>query len=68
MNPEAQAFLDAILKKNPEELNSEEKGFLRARRSYLKKSQLDEYESVLEEKKTKPLITETVKKHARTTK
>lgn len=65
MNPEAQAVLDAILKKEPETLNQQEITFLRARRSYLKKSQLEEYESILE---TKPLITETVKKHARTTK
>lgn len=47
MNPEAQAYLDAILKKNPEELNHLELTFLRARRDYLKKSQLEEYKDVL---------------------
>lgn len=47
MNPEAQEFLDNILKKTPEELNDEEVRFLRARSSYLKKSQLEEYKNIL---------------------
>ena len=62
MNPEAQAVLDTILTKNPEELNPEEISFLRARSSYLKKFQLEEYDSVLT---TKPPVTETVKKNAK---
>ncbi len=60
MNPEAQAYLDEILKIEPENLTEEQKRFLRARSSYLKRIQLEEYASVLE---TKPLETETVKKH-----
>lgn len=47
MNPEAQEELNRILKIEPKELNADEIGFLRARRSYLKQSQLDEYASVL---------------------
>ena len=47
MDPRSQERLDNILKKNPETLTIEEIGFLRARRSYLKKIQLEEYESVL---------------------
>lgn len=62
MNPEAQERLDEILKKDPETLTQEEIGFLRARRSYLKKSQEEEYASVLE---TKPPKTETVKQHGK---
>lgn len=64
MNPEAQAVLDDILKKTPEELSPEEIAFLRARRSYLKKSQLDEYSDVLEAK-AKPPVTEAVKKNGK---
>lgn len=63
MNPEAQAVLDQILTKSPEELNQEEISFLRARSSYLKKFQLEEYDDVLKE--TKPPVTETVKKNAK---
>lgn len=48
MNKEAQERLDEILKKEPEALTSEDKAFLRARRSYLKKAQLEEYSLVLE--------------------
>lgn len=49
MNPEAQAVLDEILRKDPEALTLEERLFLRARRSYLKKSQLEEYKDILNE-------------------
>ena len=62
MNPEAQEYLDSILKKSPDILNKDEIAFLRARRSYLKESQLEEYESVLE---TKPPKKEPVKKDAK---
>lgn len=48
MNPEAQERLDEILKLNPDALNPEQVAFLKARRSYLKKSQLEEYKEVLE--------------------
>lgn len=60
MNPEAQAVLDEILKKDPQNLTTDDIEFLRARSSYLKKSQLDEYDSVLNPK-TKPPVKETVK-------
>ena len=62
MNPEAQALLDEILKKEPENLNGDEIKFLRARSSYLKKSQLEEYHSVLNQTSQQ----ETVKKNAKT--
>lgn len=52
MNQEAQEYLDTILKKEPEALNFEERAFLRARRSYLKKAQLEEYKEVLEPEET----------------
>lgn len=48
MNPEAQAVLDEILKINPKDLNVDQRAFLRARRTYLKDSQLEEYQEVLE--------------------
>ena len=47
MNSEAQVRLDEILKKSPDTLNKDEIAFLRARRSYLKPSQLEEYASIL---------------------
>lgn len=50
MNPEAQEYLDNILKKNPEGLSNEEIKFLKARKSYLKNTQLEEYASVLNPK------------------
>ena len=50
MNKEAQEYLNKILAKTPETLNEYEIGFLRARSSYLKKAQLEEYESVLNPK------------------
>ena len=65
MNPGAQTRLDNILKKSPEELNTEEIAFLRARRDYLKTSQVEEYDSILNPKETKPLETETVKTHGK---
>lgn len=54
MNPEAQEYLNKILAKSPIELTEDEKGFLRARSSYLKESQLEEYDSVLNPEKVKP--------------
>ena len=60
MNTEAQKYLDEILKIEPENLTEDQKAFLRARSSYLKKIQLEEYASVLE---TKPSETKTVKKN-----
>ena len=63
MNPEAQEILNKILAKSPESLRPDEIAFLKARRSYLKTSQLEEYESVLE---TKPPEKEPVKKDAKT--
>lgn len=63
MNPEAQERLNKILAKTPEELNEQEILFLRARRSYLKKSQLEEYDSILNPK-AKPAVKQTVNKDA----
>ena len=54
MNPEAQERFDEILKISPNDLNPEQKAFLRARRSYLKKSQEEEYKEVLDEKEEVP--------------
>ena len=65
MDQKSQEYFDKILKKDPETLNKDEIAFLRARRSYLKKSQLEEYASVLE---TKPAEKQTVKQNARTNK
>lgn len=50
MNPEAQERLEELLKLDPASLNAEQKAFLRARRTYLKESQEEEYASVLDEK------------------
>ena len=62
MNEEARAYLDLILTKSPELLTKDEIAFLRARRTYLKPAQLEEYKSVLE---TKPVVTQTVKSNAK---
>ena len=59
MNKEAKEYLDKILTIDPKNLTDEQIAFLRARRSYLKTAQLEEYASILE---TKPPKTETVKK------
>lgn len=62
MNPEAQAVLDEILKKDADQLTEEEKIFLRARRGYLKKAQLEEYAEVLNSQTSEK---ETVNKNAK---
>lgn len=51
MDARSQEELNKILTKSPDELNDNEIGFLKARSGYLKKSQLAEYKSVLEEEK-----------------
>jgi hypothetical protein len=51
MNPEAQEILNKILLKSPSDLSTDEILFLRARKSYLKPVQVEEYKEVLEEKK-----------------
>jgi len=53
MNPQAQEFLNNLLTKSPKELKPDEIAFLRARRSYLKPSQLIEYKEVLETQTSK---------------
>ena len=63
MDKRSQEYLDKILAKSPESLNATEIAFLRARRSYLKKAQREEYQSVLE---TKPPKTEPVNKNDKT--
>ena len=60
MDERSQAYLNQILSKDPETLTEEEIGFLRARRTYLKAIQLEEYASVLNENQTSNK-TETVK-------
>jgi hypothetical protein len=47
MDPASQEALNVILAKNPETLNEDDIEFLRARQSYLKKAQLDEYDGIL---------------------
>ena len=47
MDPRSKEILQEILEKPVAELNEEDKAFLRARRSYLKKSQLEEYDSII---------------------
>lgn len=64
MNPEAQKYLDEILSKTPEEITEDQAKFLRARRSYLKKPQLEEFDSILNPK-TKPSKKKTVKKNGK---
>lgn len=65
MNPEAKAELDRILEIDVTELTPEEKSFLRARRGYLKKAQLEEYDSVINPKETKPAEKQTVKENGK---
>lgn len=60
INQEAADLLAEITSLDIEELTEENKAFLRARRDYLTKDQLKQYEDILN-KKTKPLKTETVK-------
>ena len=71
MDPRSQEYFDKILAKSIEELNEDEKGFLRARQSYLKKSQLAEYDDILNpapslyiSKKNQTSQTEPVKENA----
>lgn len=54
MNPEAKEYLEKILNKTPESLNEHEIRFLKARSGYLKKAQLEEFESVLKVKLPEP--------------
>jgi len=54
MNPEAQAILDRILKKEIHELTEFDKGFLRARRDYLGRNSRHKFASVLDEKNPEP--------------
>jgi len=67
MNPEAEAVLQEILKIEVDNLNEDQVKFLRARQGYLKKAQLEEYDSVINPKvkETKPPKTETVNKNAK---
>lgn len=47
MDAKSQERLNNILTRDPHELNEDERAFLRARRGYLKKSQLEEYKEVI---------------------
>lgn len=53
MDTKTQEYLDKILKKSPSELTPDEVAFLKARRSYLKPAQVEEYKEVLEGKSVK---------------
>jgi len=67
MDPKSQEYLNKILAKDPETLNHNEIVFLRARVSYLKAAQVEEYDSVLNPKvKVQTSQKETVKKNANT--
>ena len=69
MDQKSQEYLNEILTKNPEELSESEIIFLRARRSYLKNTQLDEYKTVLTDKnQTSEEKSEPVKQHAKNSK
>jgi len=50
MDPKSKELLNKILEKEIIALNSEDIEFLRARRSYLKKSQLTEYDAIINPK------------------
>jgi hypothetical protein len=72
MDSKSREYLDKLLTRRPEDLNDYEKGFLKARRSYLTKAQLEEYDSVINpvaplyvSKKDQTSETETVKQNAR---
>ena len=47
MDPKSKERLDQILQKSPRDLSDEEVAFLRARKMYLKQSQIDEYKEIL---------------------
>lgn len=49
MNKEAQEVLNNIVKKEPHELTEADKGFLRARRSYLSTEDMERFADVLSE-------------------
>jgi len=50
LDQRSQEILDTILEKAPDTLNKDDVGFLRARISYLKKAQIEEYDSTLNPK------------------
>lgn len=50
MNPEAEELLKKILAKDLNDLTDGDKGFLRARRSYLTKEQENTYRNILKQK------------------
>lgn len=54
MNPEAQEELDRLLKLNPEDLTSQDRAFMRARRGYMTNDQMRIFKSVLEERTVDP--------------
>lgn len=62
MDQTSQEYFDKIVAKDPDTLSQQEIDFLRARRSYLKKVQLEEYDKVLNPK-AKPPVKETAKTH-----
>ncbi len=67
MDSASQEHFNEILKKDPDKLTEDEIGFLRARRTYLKAIQLEEYASILNKNQTSE-EPETVKKENAKTK
>jgi|TARA_Y100000310_G_scaffold33937_1_gene32078 hypothetical protein len=69
MDERSKKRFDEIVEKTPEELSEKDIGFLRARRSYLKKAQVEEFKSILDAKvENLSSDKETVKKNAKTKK
>ena len=66
MDKRSQEYFDKLTAKSPESLTDEEVAFLRARRSYLKKSQLEEYDSILNPQVENQTPKGTVKKYGKT--
>lgn len=56
MNKEAQEVLNNIVKKEPYELTEADKGFLRARRSYVSAEDMERFSSVFEDIEETPTL------------
>ncbi len=54
MNKEAQEIFDNLLRKPQDQFSEDDKAFLRARRGYLTKAQVEEFAPILEEAPQEP--------------
>ena len=54
MNPEASEKLERIISKSPTEINKDDIAFLKARKSYLTREQIEELNYIFEEKIVEP--------------